>query len=301
MISKVCLFAAVHVCLAEFVLDVGAPRSGTQSMFEALKQLGLNPLWSGYYTHLRWTWCDYLFANGTRPPFDNLTGFEAAMDEPFHLLYDEVLQAIPDAKFVYTVADPDSWYDQYLEFYAHQVESADTTIYDRHNYYPGHETDVIHRLSSLRGKQGKRQSERTRADFFPRPLGHPLHGYNPDEEWDSEESHWICTGCRFWGCRFSDPELRHTEEVRNRCLEGFRQHRDRVIRTIPKEQLLIFNLSDGWGPLVEFLGKPTPPIPFPYVDRFQMSLAETKQTSVVEVTSVALVQRGAVRLHRSEL
>ena len=149
MISKVCLLAAFHVCLSEFVLDVGAPRSGTQSMFEALKQLGLNALWSGYYTQLRWPWCDYLFANGTRPPFDNLTGFEAAMDEPFHLLYDEVLQAIPDAKFVYTVADPDSWYDQYLEFYAYQERDRDSEnrqVYQRHKYYPGHETDVTHSI-----------------------------------------------------------------------------------------------------------------------------------------------------------
>ena len=109
--------ASVHLSLADFILDVGAPRSGTQSMFEALKMLGLNTLWSGYYTNLRSPWCTYLFKTHKDPPFDALRGFDGAMDEPFHLIYEEFLQARPDAKFIYTVSDPDSWYDSYKEFF----------------------------------------------------------------------------------------------------------------------------------------------------------------------------------------
>ena len=104
MVRQLLLQAAFHhVCLA-FVLDVGAPRSGIQSTYEAFKILKLNTLWSGFFTDLRWPWCEYLFGNASGvsgpSPIGNLTGWEAALDEPFHLIYDEVLKANPDAKFV---------------------------------------------------------------------------------------------------------------------------------------------------------------------------------------------------------
>ena len=36
-----------------------------------------------------------------------------------------------------------------------------------------------------------------------------------------------------------------------------------VKTTVPKERLLIHELGDGWGPLCEFLGVPTPTQPYP--------------------------------------
>jgi len=32
---------------------------------------------------------------------------------------------------------------------------------------------------------------------------------------------------------------------------------------VPKEKLLVMNLSQGWEPLCKFLGKPIPDVPFP--------------------------------------
>ena len=62
-----------------------------------MKILKLVPLWSGYYVDRRWPWCEYLFGNGSLP-VDDLKGWEGAADEPFMLIYPEVLRAIPDAK-----------------------------------------------------------------------------------------------------------------------------------------------------------------------------------------------------------
>ena len=61
-----------------------------------------------------------------------------------------------------------------------------------------------------------------------------------------------------WGCRDRDDP-----EIREGCLKGFQQHKEKVLRTIPKERLLVFNLSDGWRPLCGFLGKPVPDEAFP--------------------------------------
>lgn len=46
-------------------------------------------------------------------------------------------------------------------------------------------------------------------------------------------------------------------------VELFRRHNAEVERIIPPERLLIFNVTQGWEPLCEFLGAPIPDQPFP--------------------------------------
>jgi len=43
----------------------------------------------------------------------------------------------------------------------------------------------------------------------------------------------------------------------------YRAHTSRVIDTIPRERLLIFQVSDGWAPLCEFLDRDIPSLDFP--------------------------------------
>ncbi len=43
----------------------------------------------------------------------------------------------------------------------------------------------------------------------------------------------------------------------------FRKHTRDVVRTIPAERLLVYEVSQGWGPLCEFLCVPVPGEPFP--------------------------------------
>jgi hypothetical protein len=42
-------------------------------------------------------------------------------------------------------------------------------------------------------------------------------------------------------------------------------HVEHVKATVPKDQLLIMNITegDGWAPLCKFLGRPIPDVPFP--------------------------------------
>jgi sulfotransferase family protein len=46
-------------------------------------------------------------------------------------------------------------------------------------------------------------------------------------------------------------------------IRRFREHEDRVKTTVGAERLLVFNPSDGWGPICEFLGAAEPSEPFP--------------------------------------
>jgi hypothetical protein len=43
----------------------------------------------------------------------------------------------------------------------------------------------------------------------------------------------------------------------------FRRHTEAVIAGVPKERLLVFEVSQGWAPLCDFLGVATPDTPFP--------------------------------------
>ena len=45
---------------------------------------------------------------------------------------------------------------------------------------------------------------------------------------------------------------------------AYEAHYASVRATVPKERLLELRLSDGWGPLCEFLGKEVPDVPFPH-------------------------------------
>lgn len=46
----------------------------------------------------------------------------------------------------------------------------------------------------------------------------------------------------------------------------FRRHTEAVKAAIPPERLLVYEVSEGWGPLCAFLGVPVPETPFPSVN-----------------------------------
>lgn len=50
---------------------------------------------------------------------------------------------------------------------------------------------------------------------------------------------------------------------RDGLISAFVAHNDAVRATIPSEQLLVFEVRDGWVPLCEFLEVPAPDEPFP--------------------------------------
>ncbi len=47
------------------------------------------------------------------------------------------------------------------------------------------------------------------------------------------------------------------------CIEIFQRHNAEVVRAIPPERLLVYDVAEGWEPLCRFLGKPVPDRPYP--------------------------------------
>ena len=102
------------------VIGAGLPRTGTMTMQAALKTLGYPcyhmkevPRERGHLD----AW--YQFVTG-QAPMDWHTlfrNFEATVDTPGCLYYQELMEAFPDAKVVLTVREPDRWYASLMTLY----------------------------------------------------------------------------------------------------------------------------------------------------------------------------------------
>ena len=49
--------------------------------------------------------------------------------------------------------------------------------------------------------------------------------------------------------------------------QRYKSHNLYVKSEVPEEDLLIWNVKEGWEPLCKFLGKPIPDVPFPHANK----------------------------------
>lgn len=74
---------------------------------------------------------------------------------------------------------------------------------------------------------------------------------------------------------------------RDKAIAHYNQHIEDVKAAVPADRLLVFSADQGWGPLCEFLGVPTPETAFPNVN----DRKEIKKT-LHEITRGAYVILG---------
>ncbi len=69
------------------------------------------------------------------------------------------------------------------------------------------------------------------------------------------------------------------------AIEVFNRHIEAVKRVVPKDQLLVYEVREGWGPLCSFLGVPVPENqPFPHVNdtaEFQARIRKDKRNLLI--------------------
>jgi hypothetical protein len=63
-----------------------------------------------------------------------------------------------------------------------------------------------------------------------------------------------------WGATFGN------RDSPEQMIETFLRHNEEVKATIPPERLLVWEVSEGWEPLCEFLALPVPDMPFPHMN-----------------------------------
>jgi hypothetical protein len=90
-----------------------------------------------------------------------------------------------------------------------------------------------------------------------------------------------------FGGRFGD---------RDQAIGVFERHNEEVMRTVPADRLLVYEVKDGWGPLCEFLGVPVPEDrPFPHLNDTEEFRARIRRMSLA-VSAVAYSVVVAVAL-----
>ncbi|PYH95487.1 hypothetical protein BO71DRAFT_449343 [Aspergillus ellipticus CBS 707.79] len=181
------------------ILVLGMPRTGTQSLADALGQLGLGPIY-----HMREVarnkhqtkWIAALEAKfeGKGSPFGRsefasfLGGFV-------------LIGAFPNAKIILTVRDEDKWFDSMMATLWHWWSAPDRP-----------------RNTSMRSMADKYHLHLWRNDF-------PTSGK-----------------------------------------ESYRKHNSHVREIASVDNLLVYDVREGWGPLCAFLGLEAPTTPFPRSD-----------------------------------
>jgi hypothetical protein len=99
-------------------------------------------------------------------------------------------------------------------------------------------------------------------------------------------------------------------EDREYAIETFERHNEEVERHVPAEDLLVYEVGEGWGPLCEFLGVEVPDEPFPHLNDSEVFRGRIRRirllTSVALALGVSLAGLVLVRLcwrrrHRTRL
>uniref|UniRef100_A0A7S4WF48 Sulfotransferase domain-containing protein n=1 Tax=Alexandrium monilatum TaxID=311494 RepID=A0A7S4WF48_9DINO len=212
------------------VIGAGLPRTGTESLAEALTLLGY-----GWNTHDACNWpekCHFAariwMDQGNFTPLleavvDAKMGF--VVDAPFCIAFRELAEHFPEAKVVLTVRDDSStWYRSFAQ---KQQLLYETLVGDES---PGGFTTF---------------------DFLK--MGDTILYYMhlPQVKFDCD----IYT---------DDPP----PEMVARCKRGYESHNTKVRQAIPEGRLLVYNVKEGWEPLCKFLGLPVPSVPFPHNNMF---------------------------------
>ena len=80
-------------------------------------------------------------------------------------------------------------------------------------------------------------------------------------------------------------------EDKHHAIEVFNRHNEEVQRRVPQEQLLVYEVKDGWAPLCEFLGVEQPEEPFP-----RLNDATEMRRRIVGVRAATLAVPAALLL-----
>ncbi|KAK5994209.1 hypothetical protein PT974_07652 [Cladobotryum mycophilum] len=86
-------------------------------------------------------------------------------------------------------------------------------------------------------------------------------------------------------------EATSLEEVRKNAWKTYDRHNRQVQELVAPDQLLIYKMGEGWGPLCEFLGKPVPDVEFPWVnetEEFKARVAKQIKDLFLQAVKVLL-------------
>ena len=92
-------------------------------------------------------------------------------------------------------------------------------------------------------------------------------------------------------------------EDREHAIATFEWHNEEVRQRVSPEELLVYEVKEGWGPLCEFLGVDVPDKPFPHLNDAEVFRGRIRRirrlTVAVAILSVSLAGLMLARLRRN--
>jgi len=209
------------------VIGAGLPRSGTNSLSEALDLLGFRTHHMKYLVmdpSLCQKWADLTTDLKPASPshFDSIftTRFDATVDFPSSYHWEALAETYPEAKVILSVRSAEGWAKSFMTLEAF--------------------------LAKLFGRLGLMRFVGITRFYKWRLMCDALH----------------CT--LFYGKdgRFAKqlPTAPSTDEM----VVRYNKWTEHVKATCPKDRLLVFDVREGWAPLCKFLQLPVPEVPFPH-------------------------------------
>ncbi|OAA69706.1 hypothetical protein ISF_02976 [Cordyceps fumosorosea ARSEF 2679] len=248
------------------IICAGLPRSGTLSLATALDILGVGPIQHGLrdtdtrevYAWTHAAWCSFPFLRATR-----LTSRDGRL--PFYLPpYDPLLP--------WTRADWDRLVGRYRcttdvgSMFSEQLISA----------YPDAKVILVERpVDEWARSYGRVLIDRTYygvGGFIKSTLG-PWANVTTTTAYSDVSMGWLGGNSR--------------REAHSLLHDRHRQHHDVVRRLVPAQQLLEFDLKDGWEPLCKFLDLPVPDMPFPHVNEQAQFLSMLRSLDIMILKGIA--------------
>jgi hypothetical protein len=194
------------------IIGAGYGRTGTVSLQQAFEHLGypcyhMQEVMKAYDRGHVGQW-DTAITGGEVDWHALFDGYEATVDFPSCVFYQELMDAFPEALVVLSVRDPERWWKSYSKLLG-LVSKA--TLFNFIPMFRKFSAMNVHLLNHV----------------FDGSLG----TLNKDD--------------------YIAQYLRHIEAVK---------------AAVPAERLLVYSVTEGWGPLCRFLGHPVPEIEFPHAN-----------------------------------
>jgi len=223
------------------IICCGQWKTATKSCTAALKVLGYNP--SDYMdtmTYLSKIWLKYLDGKATITEVVaeyEKNGFDSCQDIPSNYHWKELYDHLgPETKVILTVRDnADKWWNSYVNFFTQETE------------------------------RGRCCGDFNNGNLFNVMMAWGLVGP------ECYRFYWLnwrvlskfsdpAVFLRSWSVKTIVDAIKDSESEMKRKYE---EHNDKVQMTIPSENLLVWNLKDGWEPLCKFLNQPVPDMAIP--------------------------------------
>jgi hypothetical protein len=208
------------------VICAGLGRTGTLSLTEALQTLGYKSYHYVDFSHIP-QWAEV--ARGERSNDEIIDiiandGYTATLENPTSDIYQDILKRYPNAKVVLTVRDNPQAFVKSWKILMDTMVVTESTFSWSFPSFFGY-IPMFGNLKAIRYMMGT-----THLGLSP---GELTHG---------------------WRTRSDDDWL----------VEQYERHNGHVMDHVPKDQLLVFNVKEGWEPLCAFLGHEIPDTAFPH-------------------------------------